>query len=110
KAAGVKLYVNGQLQPGNVAADTLKNSIRTDVPWKVGERHTGSRVDNLLVQDIRFYDRVLEDAEATLLARETRAAWLASKPASDRSDTELEELYDWWLPARDDTYRELQAA
>jgi hypothetical protein len=34
KASGVKLYVNGQLQPNNVAADTLKNSIRTEVPWK----------------------------------------------------------------------------
>jgi hypothetical protein len=107
KAAGVKLYVNGQLQNNNVAADTLNSSIRTDVPLKIGQRDSGSKVVDLLIQDVRFYDRILEDADAKLLARGTRAAWLASKPADERSEAEQTELYDWWLPAKDDHYRQL---
>jgi hypothetical protein len=44
KAAGVKVYYNGQPQPTNVAADKLKSTIRTEVPFKIGQRHTSERL------------------------------------------------------------------
>ncbi len=39
-AAGVKIYVDGQLQQTSVAAQSLKNTIRTSVPLSVAQRHT----------------------------------------------------------------------
>lgn len=40
KAAGVKVYVNGVVQPVTVMADQLKSTIRAEVPLKVGAAGT----------------------------------------------------------------------
>ena len=110
KAAGLQIYVNGELQGNrNIQADSLQNTILTDVPLKVGQRHTQSRVDDLQIQDIRLYDRVLAAPDMNRLARGTRAAWLALKPADQRSEPEKNELYDWWLPTVDEPYQQATA-
>ena len=44
KAAGVKIYVNGALQAVDVFTDKLSGSIKTTVPFKVGQRHAGEQV------------------------------------------------------------------
>jgi hypothetical protein len=111
KAAGVRLYVNGALQVNrNVTADTLKSSIRAKVPLKLGQRNTTSRVDHALVQDMRIYTRALSGHEVDLLARGTRAGWLAAKPAAKRSVAENNELFTWWLSSEDKSYQAAVAA
>ena len=45
RATGVKIYINGQPQETDVHADVLKSTIRTQLPLKIGQRHTGSRID-----------------------------------------------------------------
>src|SRR5262249_8675392 len=94
KAAGVRVYVDGVAQPTTPQADALKNSIRTTVPWKLAQRHTTSRIDELLIQDVRIYTRTLPAAEVERLARSGRAAWLAGKPAEKRTAAEKNELFD----------------
>src|SRR5690606_16260092 len=39
KAAGVRLYVNGELQEAGITIDNLSNSIRTEKPLLVGNGH-----------------------------------------------------------------------
>jgi hypothetical protein len=107
RAAGVRVYVDGVPQETDVEADRLRNTIRTTVPLKLAQRHTSSRIDGVLIQDVRLYGRALSAAEVDGLARGTRAAWLASRPAAQRSAAEKEELFAWWLPALDATYRGL---
>jgi Protein of unknown function (DUF1553)/Protein of unknown function (DUF1549)/Planctomycete cytochrome C/Concanavalin A-like lectin/glucanases superfamily len=107
KAEGVKLYVDGAVQEVEVAANSLKNSIRTTVPLKLAQRNTSSRVDDLSLQDLRLYSRALEPAEVAQLASATRAAYLVAKPAEGRSPSEVEELYGWWLAAVDSSYQQL---
>ncbi|HEY1599033.1 MAG TPA: DUF1553 domain-containing protein [Pirellulales bacterium] len=109
KAEGVKLYVDGAVQDVEVAANSLKNSIRTTVPLKLAQRNTSSRVDDLSLQDLRLYSRSLEPAEVAQLASATRAAYLVAKPAEGRSPSEVEELYGWWLAAVDPSYQQLTA-
>ena len=46
KAAGLKIYVDGQIQPTSVQADALKGSTRTKVPLKFGQRHTTARIND----------------------------------------------------------------
>jgi hypothetical protein len=101
KAAGVKVYVDGIAQQTTVASDKLRETIRTTVPLKIGQRDTGSRLDGVLVQDVRLYDRALAASEAEQLFRGTRTAWLASRPADKRTAAETNELFDGWLATQD---------
>jgi hypothetical protein len=107
KPGGVKVYINGVPQETNVEAGSLRNTIRTNVPLKIAQRHTSSRIDGLVLQDVRIYDRTLPATEVDQLVKGTRGAWLLAKPARERSDAEKIELYDWWLTARDSTYQGL---
>lgn len=103
--AGLKVYVNGAAQPTSVQANALKNTTRTKVPLKIGQRNNSARLDGMHLQDVRIYGRALAALEAEQLAKGTRAAWLAAKPAKDRTDAEKNELFDWWLPGQDALYQ-----
>jgi hypothetical protein len=104
---GVKVYVNGTVQETNVEAGSLRNTIRTTVPLKVGQRKSTSRIDGLILQDVRLYGRNLPAHEVEQLAKGTRGAWLLNKPAKTRTAAETNELFDWWLTTMDAKYREL---
>ncbi len=107
KAAGVKLYVNGAVQPTDPFSDVLKSTIKTKVPFKIGQRHAGERVKDLSLQDLRVYDRTLKGTEAEQLAKSTKAADFLAKPADKRTPAERSDLFDWWLVALDSPYRAL---
>jgi hypothetical protein len=110
KAEGIKLYIDGRPQATTVQANSLKNSIRTQVPFKVAQRQTGSRVDDVAIQDLRIYGRALAPAEIERLAGGTRAIWLAAKPAGERTDGETNELAEWWFATLDPRSQELRAS
>jgi hypothetical protein len=101
RPAGLKVFVNGVPQETAVEAGSLKNSIRTQVPLRLGQRHTTARLDSLLIQDLRIYARALPGPEVARLAQTGRAAWLASRPAGRRTSEEKDELFRWWLAALD---------
>src|SRR5262245_14119836 len=64
KAAGVQVYVNGTPQGGRtVSADSLKNTTRTSVPLKLGQRNNSARMNGAIVQDLRIYTRALPGHE-----------------------------------------------
>jgi hypothetical protein len=109
KAAGVQIYVNGAVQTNRtVEADNLRSSIRTKVPLKLAQRNTSERVDHVLVQDLRIYNRALSALEIEQLMHGTRAAWLAT--SQKRTPAETNELFTWWLSAEDKSYQEATAA
>jgi hypothetical protein len=101
KAAGVRVYVDGLPQPTEVEVDTLRGTIRTPVPFTVGQRHTGDRLDGLLLQDVRLYGRALAEDEVRRLAGNTRVAGLLARPAGERTEADTRELLDWYLSGHD---------
>ena len=107
KAAGVQVYIDGKLEKTNVQSDTLKSTIKTAVPFKIGQRHTSDAVSAVALQDLRIYQRALTAQEAESLARSTRYAALVAKPAAERTDAQRDELYNWWLTNLDPTYQSL---
>jgi mono/diheme cytochrome c family protein len=107
RAEGVRVYIDGVPQETVFEANALKNTIRTTVPFKIGQRHSGQAIDGLRVQDVRVYGRALSPAEVGRLAKATRAGWLAEKPAAERSAAETNELLDWWLLGVDAEYKAL---
>ena len=109
KAKGVKVYVNGKLQAVENSRDSLKQSVRTESPFKIGERDGGSRVDHAGVQDLRIYGRVLQPEEVRNVAIAPRLKWVASKPAGTRIQAESDEVFPQWLELLDARYQELIA-
>jgi mono/diheme cytochrome c family protein len=108
KAEGLKLYLNGEPQNAiNVAANSLKSTIRTKVPLKIAQRNASARIDDLLIQDARIYDRLLSSDEVRKIARSTRSLYLAKEPAAERSDADKAELFDGWLAEFDEPYKTL---
>lgn len=110
KAAGVKVFINGELEPTNVQADALKSTIRTEVPLKLGQRHNSSPLTGITLNDVRVYQRALSDGEVAMLAKSTRYASLVAKPADQRPAKQVDELYAWWLETQDTVYPPLVSA
>ena len=111
QAAGVKIYINGELQDTEIAANQLNNTIRTPVPLKVGQRHSSARLDDVGISDVRIYRLVLTADEAADLAAAGRALALLGKGVRQRprEDKDTEALLIWWLKTRDPGSKELQA-
>jgi len=107
KPDSVRVYVDGVERVTDTQADTLKSTIRTEVPLKIGQRHTSAAMEGTAIQDVRLYDRALSAEEAARLAHGTRAAWLASRGATQLSAPEKDELFEWWLARQDAAYQAL---
>ena len=109
KVEGIKVYLNGVLQAVDVQAGSLNNSIRTTVPFKVGQRNKSSKIEGLGVRDVSLFGRSLAADEVHRLSLFSRAAWLLGKPAPQRTPEEVNDLYQTWLPTFDKPFQELNA-
>jgi hypothetical protein len=107
KPSGVHLYIDGERQPTEVIAKTLKDTIEIDVPLKLGQRHNGQPINGLAMQDLRIYQRGLTADVVQSLAQSSRALWLARKPAESRTPEETSELLEFWLAQIDPRYHDL---
>ena len=108
KASGVKIYVNGAMQEVEVQNNSLNASTLTSVPFKLGQRETGSVLVNAGLQDLKIFSRALSPGEVAELMNLPRLQWLTLKP--QRSTNETEELFSLWLNKADSMYRGLLAA
>ena len=80
KAAGVKIYIDGRPEATDVAADALRNTIRTPAPFTLGQRHTGEGADGAAILGLRLYDRTLTPPEVDRLACSCRDRVASLKP------------------------------
>jgi hypothetical protein len=110
KAAGLKVYVNGQLKPVNVAADTLSETTRTAVPLKIGQRNASAPLSGVSIEDVRVYARALADSEASSLANAALFASVLASPPDKRTPADVDALFAWWLTNLDDESKRLIAA
>lgn len=108
KAEGVKIFVNGVPQVVEPSTNTLSETLHTDVPLKIGQRNASDKTPGTGVQDLRIYGRELDLPEISALVRDTRIAFLATA-ADDRAESETQELFDWYLGQKDDTFKMLDA-
>ena len=107
KGSGVKIYVNGEPQEVDIQNDNLSESIRTTVPFKLGQRDTDSIVTNAGLQDLKIFGRELKHEEIVGLMSVPRFQWLAGKVPDKRGKEEADELFQLWLNELDAPYREL---
>lgn len=104
-AAGVKIYINGTVQETNVESDTLKSTIKTTVPFKIGQRNDSDPLAGLGLQDLRLYQRELKTEEVASLGKSALFAAIVAKPAEQRTDAEKNELFTWWINAKDTVFQ-----
>jgi len=109
KAAGVKVYYDGKLQPVNVAADVLTGSIKTQTPFKIGQRSTDQKLQFMTIADLRLFGRGLSPQEADQLANAEELETIVAKKAEERTADEKTKAFDWWLRSLDEPSRKLDA-
>lgn len=107
KAAGVKVYYNGQSQPVNVENDKLQTDSVPTVPFQIGQRHAGEPLSGAGLADLRLYSRALSPAEVESLAKASRFEAILAKAPDQRSEAEKNELFQWWLSSQDQTFQTL---
>ncbi len=67
KAAGLKIYVDGELQSAKPEEDNLTESIRSTTQCTLGKRSGGEGAFPVALQDLRVYRRALSPAEVKAL-------------------------------------------
>ena len=106
KAAGVKIYYNGQLQKTNVENDKLRGSIKTKVPFKIGQRSDGEMFTGA-IQDLRIYKRSLSGSEVEALSGLSLYRNILAKEENSRSPEDKQQLFGYWLETFDEPYQNL---
>jgi hypothetical protein len=110
RAAGVKLYVDGQPQPLDVTNDKLGDTIVTDKPFHIGRRGEGNPFRGR-IDDVQFYRRELAAEDATSLFDGRAVAGLAQVfdvPAADRTAEQGELVRRYYIDTVDEPSRTLR--
>lgn len=104
----VKVYIDGAQKDFDIQTNTLKSTIRTTVPLKIGQRNSSEGADGTSFQEARIYNRALSADEIERLSKGMRASYLVSRQTSLQPG-EKDELFGWWLTGQDSQYRSLNA-
>lgn len=104
KAAGLRLYINGEPQPVEVVRDKLSGSIQTTAPLQLGRRSDGGAkaTDELPLietsfQDLRIYGRRLDDGEVRRTMDEDFVHELLARPRESWSASERQAVVDFYF-------------
>lgn len=109
KPAGVRIFVNGDVAPTNTEHDSLRSSIRTSVPLRLGQRSVGQVFEGGSLQDVRVYSRRLKAAEVKSLAQAGSLRAMLALDAQKRTPQQRDALFDYFLTANDAAYKAAQA-
>ncbi len=104
KAAGIKIYVNGEPAPTKTDNDSLTETIRTGTPLRIGQRSETEAFDGS-VQDVRLYGRTLKPEEVKAIAERGAFKALLAVPADKRTPEQETALYEQYLAAYDEPFR-----
>jgi mono/diheme cytochrome c family protein len=108
KAAGIKIYFDGESQPWDVNEDRLSDTVRTKVPLYLGRRNPGSQFAGL-IDEVRVYDRQLSDSEVAALAGSDPVGPLLALEPEDRTDAQRQQLRTHYLTSHDKAYQDISA-
>ena len=108
-AAGTQIYVNGEKQQKTVEADGLNASIVTKKPLRLGRRFNSSFSNGVEIDDVRFYDRALSDAEVKSLSGSDPIGPLLAISKADRTPAQTNALLEHYLNSLDQPYKDIVA-
>ncbi len=99
RAEGVRIFVDGTAMETKVESNNLRNSIRTTVPLRIGQRSKDQVFEDGAVQDVRVYSRLLQPAEIKTLAGLSTAQSILAAAREQRTPQQREALFHFFLTA-----------
>lgn len=109
QAAGIKIYVDGQVWDWTIEQDGLNGTTRTEKTLLIGSRHPGSRFQGDIAR-VDVYDRRLTAEDARILAATNSVSILKGKNARRLTETERGELKQHFVEEYDAQYKRTQKA
>lgn len=106
KAEGLRIYVDGHLQPLEIKRDKLSGTIRNTAPLRIGKRPDAPDFNGAL-DDLRLYARCLTEAEAATLASRPYLE-IAAIPAPQRTTEQQTELSRYFREFHDPELQQVQ--
>ena len=106
KAAGVAIYLDGQLQQTQARSDSLSGSIDTSAAFVIGGFDKKLAFRGLL-DDVRVYGRELSGDEVGRLAGGNPIREIIDIALSERTEAQKKQLQMYYLEQHDDLYRQL---
>ena len=95
-AAGLKLYINGALEPVDVLGTRKLASFRKTTPLEIGNKIAGKPF-NGQIDDLRLYNRTLPEAEIVTLAIHQPARAILAVAPTKRAKEQNARLRDYFL-------------
>lgn len=108
KAAGIKIYVNGEQWDWKIEQDGLTETIRTEKTLLIGSRHPDLRFKGAM-DEVQVYSRILQPEEIKQLASTTPIRDLLEIPVDDRTDKQKLALKRFYLRKENKQYSTLEA-
>ena len=96
KASGIQIYLDGKPQPLEVRHDTLRGSIKTIQPLRIGRRSSSAAFTGM-IDEVRIYDRELTAKEVFQLASSQLLSAIVSIPEKRRSAKQKEILHKFFI-------------
>ena len=96
KASGLQLYTNGKPHPTEILQDNLSGAIKTDAELQIGNKVLGKPFRGN-IDDLRLYERVLENAEVEQLAIHYPIRTILSGVSGKRTKEEDARVRDYFL-------------
>jgi hypothetical protein len=111
KAAGVKIYIDGNEAPTKVISDTLASrSMRTSAPLELGRKSPDALpARDTRYQDIRLYTRALTADEAKRIPLEDYVAEIISKPREQWNRDQWHAVSEFYFNQVDESAKALHA-
>jgi hypothetical protein len=107
RAAGTRVFLNGEKLDQTVEADGLTATIATAKPLRLGRRFSTSITNGLEIDDVRFYDRELTTVEVQSLFGSDTITPLLAISAGERTPAQTKTLFDHYLNSLDKPYQAL---
>ncbi len=96
KAEGITIYVDGAAKELEYTHDTLKGSIATKEPFRVGKRKSAA-LFNGAIDELLVFDRCLKEEEIVALGEGNNLIGILAMNVDDRSETQDSRLIDEYL-------------
>ncbi len=112
RASGIQIYVDGRLRDVKVENNSLsiKASIRTTTPLRIGQRSKSSVFDGGAIQDVRIYGRTLDSVEVRQLAEAANLQTILATAADQRTPEQQSAVFDYYLATQDKPFLTLVKA
>lgn len=107
KAAGVKIYVNGDEWEWVIEQDRLSESIQTDKTLFVGSRNPGARWKGI-VDEISVFNRCLNSDEIKAVMGHSAIESLLAIDPAERSEQQNQTLRKFFLSTENEAYQEFE--